>query len=179
MIDPFNERQLQSESYDVTIGTQLTVRNKEIFCLDISNGESIERSYQHMDIPREGYTVSPKEYVFVSIAERLKLPNNITAHLRPKTQYTRLGLWVSGQHCNSTYSGFLKIGLYNVTDYPIRIYAGYPIAQLVFEELDGAPSEEKLYKNREDAQFGGEDGHFRSPRFENGYLDAVWNKMLE
>lgn len=62
------------------------------------------------------------------------MPDDITVHLRPKTRYTRLGLLVTDQHCNSTYSGHLRIGLFNATEYPIHIYPGYTIAQLVFEK---------------------------------------------
>ena len=41
LITPFEEENLQSESYDVTIGTELTVMKKEIRCLDISKQDDI------------------------------------------------------------------------------------------------------------------------------------------
>lgn len=102
LITPFAEENLQSESYDVTIGKEITIMKKEIRCLDISRQDDIDGIYQHIDISEKGYTISPKEYLLVSLGENLKLPNNLTAHLRPKTGYIRLGLIVSGQHCNST-----------------------------------------------------------------------------
>ncbi len=86
--------------------------------------------------------------VLVSLCENICLPSNVTAHLRPKTRYTRLGLLVSDQHCNSTYNGKLSIGLFNATEYPIRIRKGYTIAQLIFEELVSEPSENKQYENK-------------------------------
>ena len=110
LITPFEEENLQSESYDVTIGTELTVMKKAIRCLDISKQEDIDSAYQHIDFSSEGYIISPKEYVLVSLEEKIKLPDNLTAHVRPKTRYTRLGLIVGDQHCNSTYAGHLRIG---------------------------------------------------------------------
>ena len=107
LITPFEEENLQSESYDVTIGTELTVMKKAIRCLDISKQEDIDSAYQHIDFSSEGYIISPKEYVLVSLEEKIKLPDNLTAHVRPKTRYTRLGLIVGDQHCNSTYAGHL------------------------------------------------------------------------
>ncbi len=179
LIVPFSEDNLQSESYDVTIGSEITVMRKEIRCLDISKQEDIDGIYQHIDISKEGYTISPGEYVLISLGETVKLPNNLTAHLRPKTRYTRLGLVVSDQHCNSTYAGHLRIGLFNATGYPIRIHSGYTIAQLVFEELDGVPSEEKLYENKQNAHYQHENGVFRGAKFDDGYLNSLWDKILE
>ena len=178
LITPFAEENLQSESYDVTIGKEITIMKKEIRCLDISSQDDINGIYQHIDISEKGYTISPKEYLLVSLGENLKLPNNLTAHLRPKTRYIRLGLIVSGQHCNSTYTGHLRIGLFNATDYPIRIHSGYTIAQFVFEELECVPSSEKLYENKENAHYQNENGGFRGANFDDSYLDALWDKIL-
>lgn len=179
LITPFVEKNLQSESYDVTIGNELTVMRKEIRCLDLSRQEDIDGIYQHVDISKDGYTISPKEYILVSLRESLKLPNYLTAHLRPKTRYTRLGLLVGNQHCNSTYSGYLRIGLFNAADYPIRIYSGFTIAQLVFEELAGVPSSDKLYENKCNAHYQNENAEFRGAKFDDEYLDSLWDKILE
>lgn len=177
LIAPFCEEHLQSESYDVTIGTEITVMKKEIRCLDISEQGGIDGIYNHIDISGDGYTISPKEYVLVSLGETIKVPNNLTVHLRPKTRYTRLGLIVSDQHCNSTYTGHLRIGLFNATEYPIRIHTGFAIAQL--EELDGVPSSEKLYENKKNAHYQNENGAFRGAKFDDVFLDAIWDKILD
>ena len=178
LIVPFNERNLQSESYDVTIGTEITELSKEIHCIDISKQETVDNIYINIDISENGYIISPKQYLLVSLRETLKVPDDITVHLRPKTRYTRLGLLVTDQHCNSTYSGHLRIGLFNATEYPIHIYPDYTIAQLVFEELEEVPSSEKLYKNREDVHYQNENGAFRGAKFDDKFLDSIWDEML-
>ena len=178
LIVPFNESNLQSESYDVTIGTEITDLSKEIHCIDISKQETVDNIYINIDISENGYIISPKQYLLVSLRETLKVPDDITVHLRPKTRYTRLGLLVTDQHCNSTYSGHLRIGLFNATEYPIHIYPDYTIAQLVFEELEEVPSSEKLYKNREDVHYQNENGAFRGAKFDDKFLDSIWDEML-
>lgn len=178
LIVPFNESNLQSESYDVTIGTEITELSKEIHCIDISKQETVNNIYINIDISENGYIISPKQYLLVSLRETLKVPDDITVHLRPKTRYTRLGLLVTDQHCNSTYSGHLRIGLFNATEYPIHIYPDYTIAQLVFEELEEVPSSEKLYKNREDVHYQNENGAFRGAKFDDKFLDSIWDEML-
>ena len=178
LIVPFNESNLQSESYDVAIGTEITELSKEIHCIDISKQETVDNIYINIDISENGYIISPKQYLLVSLRETLKVPDDITVHLRPKTRYTRLGLLVTDQHCNSTYSGHLRIGLFNATEYPIHIYPDYTIAQLVFEELEEVPSSEKLYKNREDVHYQNENGAFRGAKFDDKFLDSIWDEML-
>lgn len=159
LIDPFSEEALQSESYDLSIGAHIAVLKKEVRCLNLYDQEEVDRIYEELDLPVSGYTLSPKQYVLVPLKEKVCIPENITAHIRPRTRFTRLGLLVSDQHCNSTYTGKLQLGLFNATDYAVKIYPGIKIAQIVFEELRSVPSEQKMYKNKWDAAYQGED-HF-------------------
>lgn len=178
LISPFEEQNLQSESYDVTLGNQIAVQKKEIRCLDIADPK-IDASYSQSEMDADGYVISPKEYVLVSLQEHITLPENLTAHLRPKTSFTRLGLIVSGQHCNSTYSGVLWVGLFNATNYPIRIHKGFSIAQIVFEQLVDIPSPDKQYKSKKNAHYQGEDGEFRGAKFDAALLDDIWSNLLK
>lgn len=157
LIEPFSEDALQSEAYDLAIGTEIEVLKKDVRCLSLLEQESIDSMYEEIDLAVSGYIISPKEYILVSLKEKVSLPDNITAHIRPRTRFTRLGLIVSDQHCNSTYSGKLRIGIFNATDYPIKIFPGIRIAQMVFEELKSKPSEEKMYKNKKNAVYQGEE----------------------
>ena len=129
-----------------------------------------------MELPASGYVLSPKEYVLVSLNENIALPESITAHIRPRTRFTRLGLLVSDQHCNSTYEGNLKLGLFNATDYAIKIFPGVRIAQIVFEELKSTPSSEKMYKNKVNAVYQNEQefrGAVASKKLEDKVAEAV------
>lgn len=157
LIVPFSEEPLQSESYDLSVGTTISIFKKEVKCLDLKMQDEIDGIYEEVELPLSGYTLSPKEYIIASLKEKISLPENITAHIRPRTRFTRLGLIVSDQHCNSTYSGNLKLGIFNATDYAIKIIPDLRIAQIVFEELKSTPSEEKLYKNKQNAMYQNED----------------------
>lgn len=179
MIVPFVEENLQSESYDVTLGSKITVFKKEVCCLDVAEQNDIENIYEEFEIAKDGYVLSPKEYILVSLAERINLPENVSAHIRPKTRYTRLGLIVSNQHCNSTYCGNLRIGIFNATDYAIRIRKGYTIAQLIFNELSEVASIEKQYKNKINSHYQNENEKLRGAKFDDALLTKVWKEILE
>lgn len=156
MIVPFNEEALQSESYDLAIGNRIAILRKELRCIDATLQSDLDSMYDERELSLAGYVLSPKEYVIVSINEIVRMPENVTAHIRPRTRFTRMGLIVSDQHCNSTYEGNLKIGLFNATDFAIKIFPGVKIAQIVFEELKEKPSDEKLYRNKKDAAYQNE-----------------------
>jgi dCTP deaminase len=176
LISPFEEVSLQSESYDLAIGNRIAVLKKEVRCIDVTVQEDIDAIYDEKDLPISGYVISPKEYVLVSMKERINLPDTITAHIRPRTRFTRLGLLVSDQHCNSTYAGTLRVGLFNATDYAIKIFPGVKIAQIIFEELKSKPSTEKLYKNKPNAAYQNEErfiGGIAAEEFDITVADAV------
>lgn len=179
IIEPFNEENLQSESYDVTIGEKITVMKKEIHCIDLLNQSSIDTIYDEINLDKSGYVISPKEYLLISLKEKITVPEGITAHIRNKTRFVRLGLLIADQHCNSTYSGHLRLGVFNATDYPIKIYPGLSIAQIIFETLDGKPTEEKLYSNKTNARYQNENGKFIGAKFDDLDLDEMWRKMLK
>ena len=145
LIENFNEDALQSESYDLSIGSTFSKYSSDFKIVDLDNQVSIDNAYISSPIPPSGYILGPKEYILVSIQEKITLPQNITAHVRPRTKFTRIGLIISSQHCNSSYSGNLNLGLFNVNPFAIVIHSGMKIAQIVFEELKSVPSKEKQY----------------------------------
>ena len=87
IIEPFNEENLQSESYDVTIGEKITVMKKEIHCIDLLNQSSIDTIYDEINLDKSGYVISPKEYLLISLKEKITVPEGITAHIRNKTRF--------------------------------------------------------------------------------------------
>lgn len=156
LISPFVEEDLQSESYDLSIGKEISTFKNDVRYIDLANQDEIDKSYVTTILPDSGYELLPKEYIMVELKETITLPNNLTAHIRPRTKFTRVGLLVSDQHCNSTYSGVLRLGLFNATNSVIKIQPGLKIAQIVFEELKEIPTEDKLYMNKKNASYQNE-----------------------
>lgn len=84
LITPFDEDSLQRESYALSIGNTLMIFKKEIRCLNLSDHSEIDDIYEEIDIPLSGYVLSPKDYVLVTLKERITIPEYITAHIRPR-----------------------------------------------------------------------------------------------
>ena len=164
MIQPFSEEQLQGASYDVSMFGSVTKLKDMGSIIDPADDVDDDTMYEKLFVEEDGYLLSPGGFVLVGLTERICLPDNIVAHIRPRTRFTRNGILVSDQHCNPAYSGALQIGLYNAGVNAFRLRKGLKIAQLVFEELSSVPESGKLYRNKKDAAYNDE-SEFRGSRF--------------
>lgn len=155
MITPFEERNLQSVSYDITAGNIARVFNRLSDPIDLNDKENIKLTYCEIDIT-DGYLIKPNEYMLVKSGEKYTLPDDIAAYARPRTTLSRLGLILTPQHFNPSFSGYIYYGLLNVTPNILKIYPGTSIGQIVFEKVYGALDKKNLYKNKTSAQYQNE-----------------------
>lgn len=94
LIAPFNEKHLQSASYDVTLGDGIQEIVAMSGVVNLLDQRTVESVYDSVDISN-GYILKPGQFVLCKIAERIELPDNIAAHIMPRTRFTRFGLLVS------------------------------------------------------------------------------------
>lgn len=182
MLVPFDERKLQAASYDISSGNVAVVYTPVDRPIDLRNKELVELVTRKVNITN-GYHIKPHEYILVKTKERFSIPANMTAHIRPRTTFTKLGLTVSDQHMNPAFQGYLYLGLYNTTPNIIDIYPDLTIAQMVFEKIAGEITEEKLYDHKKNAKYQNED-EFIVPKYdslnahERNKVDSVINKIF-
>lgn len=155
MITPFEESNLQSVSYDITAGNIAHVFNRLSNPIDLNDKENIKLTYCEIDITG-GYLIKPNEYILVKSGEKYTLPDDIAAYTRPRTTLSRVGLLLTPQHFNPSFSGYIYYGLLNVTPNILKIYPGTSIGQIIFEKVYGALDERNLYKNKASAQYQNE-----------------------
>lgn len=172
LITPFVEGQLQGASYDITIDDEIIYINPLANIVDISNKQQLDCIYKKERIPPEGFLLMPHNYILTTLRETFYVPKDLTAHIRPKTRFIRIGLMISGQHINPDSICKLNIGLYNMTFNPIRLYSGISIGQIVFEEMYECPSDEKLYKTKKDAHYS-QDIDFVGAKFEDEFTSFI------
>lgn len=178
MIQPFSEEQLQGASYDVSMSGTIAVLKETGGIIDPTVAVDEESLYEKINVDKNGYLLSPGNFVLVSLNEKISLPNNIIAHIRPRTRFTRNGILIADQHCNPTYTGILQIGLFNAGVNAFKLKKGLKIAQLVFEELSSVPEESKLYKNQKNAAYNNE-FEFRGAKFDINTLSEEGRKLYD
>lgn len=182
LLEPFEENRLQAVSYDISSGNIAMVYQSLDVAVDLRNKNQVEQAMRKVDITK-GYHIKPGEYLLVKTKEKFAIPANLTAHVRPRTTFTKFGLVISDQHMNPNFKGYLYLGLYNATPNIIDIYPDLIVAQMVFEEVSGDISEEKLYDRKKDAKYQNEDD-FIAPQYDNlsdhekAEIDGIINKIL-
>lgn len=152
MIENYNEENLQAVSYDICASNVIQVFNRIQGTVDLRSKESIKLSNKEVFIDY-GYKIMPGEYILVKTKEKFNMTDDLTGHIRPRTTFTRLGLILSDQHINPTFSGHLYLGFLNATPNAIEIFPGLIIGQIVFERIDGEISDNLLYKNKKNAKY--------------------------
>lgn len=165
LLTPFDEDRLQAVSYDISSGDVIVAYQVFNSSVDLRNNEQIRLATREVNISK-GYHIKPGEYILVKTREKFHIPANLTAHVRPRTTFTKIGLLLSAQHMNPNFTGYLYLGLYNATPNIIDIYPDLTIGQMVFEEVCGSITESKLYDRKKDAQYQDED-QFISPRLDD------------
>lgn len=150
--------QLQPHSVDLRLGFTFMV--PKLWQVTAKGREALNLDYFHLDRPQyfeimelekgNFFEILPQEYIMVSTLESVKLPNNLTAVLYPRSSVNRKGLSVDlSGIVNAGYEGQLVIPLKNNTRaQTIRLYPGERFCQIVFEELSHPvePSKSKYHK---------------------------------
>jgi deoxycytidine triphosphate deaminase/tetrahydromethanopterin S-methyltransferase subunit G len=134
MIDPFDPDNLKPAAYELTVGEEYSLAGKRCTLSD-------EPGKNGVDIP-------PYEVIIVRTRELVNLPRFIIArwNIRVKWAYEGL-LWVGGPQVDPGWVGHLSCPIYNLSNKPVRIRLGEPIAVMDFVKTTPfAPNKSKPYE---------------------------------
>lgn len=146
-IAPFNEEQLNANSYDLTLHNELLVYEEVVLDLKQPN------RYRRIEIPPSGLVLSPNQIYLARTVEHTET-NNLVPMIEGRSSLGRLGLFVhvTAGIGEAGFRGFWTLEMFAVQ--PIRIYAGIQICQILYHELTGKVTENRTskYQNNHDIQ---------------------------
>jgi dCTP deaminase len=137
-IKPFSDEFLQPASYDLHLdNTLLTFDTEEVRIIDVMKPVDDFMIKTIID-NKSGYVIKPNQLVLANVVEITGVDSKHVGRLEGKSSLARIGLIIHAT------AGFLDPGnklrltleMVNLSQLPIRIYAGMKIAQIAFEELD-------------------------------------------
>ncbi len=146
IIEPFDEKQINSNSYNLKLHNELLVYKDHE--LDMKKDNGIER----IIIGEEGFLLEPGRIYLARTLERLET-HNLVPFLEGRSSIGRLGLHVHitaglGQVGSK---GYWTLELQAIQ--PLRIYPGIQICQIYFSEIKGDfSSYSNKYFNSRDIQ---------------------------
>jgi len=146
VIEPFDRNNLGSNSYDVRLGKYLAVYKDRV--LDARQHNQIEE----IVIGEEGYVLQPNT-LYLGVTEEYTETHHHVPFLEGKSSIGRLGI-----HIHATAGkgdvGFCNTWTLEITvAQPVRIYAGMPIGQLIYFEVDGEVI--NSYNKKPNAKYNG------------------------
>lgn len=117
IIAEYNESNVNSISYDLTLDIVCDKEGKELSV----------------------YELSPGETVFVKTLEKLKIPDDILGRIAEKNSRMRQGLVVAGPHYQPGHITYAFLRVSNISEKVIELSKGMKIAQIIFEQLSSVP----------------------------------------
>ncbi len=141
-----------SDAVDLRLGTHFIIpkgHRTALFCPGLT---SPERLYDEAYVPFGEFLILPAHHtVLAATLEYIKLPIDMSGLVLTKSSWARTFITVeSAPWIHPLYRGCLTLEIANVSNTPIVLYPGYPIAQLVLlygariyskEELDVAETD--------------------------------------
>ena len=147
VIDPFDDRQLNPNSYNVRLHNELLVYEEIVLDMRRPN------RFRRYTIPEEGLVLSPNQLYLGRTMERTET-YNLVPMLEGRSSVGRLGLFVhvTAGFGDVGFRGYWTLEMFAVQ--PIRVYPGVEIAQLFYHTIEGSVSEYDggKYQNNRDIQ---------------------------
>lgn len=144
VIKPFDEKSLGTNSYDIHLGNTLAVYVDEI--LDAKKHNDIK----YIVIPEEGYILQPGK-LYLGVTKEYTETHKHVPFLEGKSSSGRLGMQIHSTAGKGDV-GFCNYWTLEISCLqPIKVYAGMPIAQIFYFEID--QNIIRRYGNKENAKY--------------------------
>ena len=146
-IEPFNEQQLNPNSYNLRLHDELLVYEEII--LDMKRPSR----YRRITIPPEGLVLQPSQLYLGRTVEYTET-RNLVPMLEGRSSVGRLGLFVhvTAGFGDVGFCGFWTLEMFAVQ--PVRIYPGVQVCQVFYHTVEGALTEytKGKYQHNKDIQ---------------------------
>jgi len=147
VIEPFDEGQLNPNSYNLRLHNELLVYEEIV--LDMRRPNRFGRDV----IPEDGLVLNPNQLYLGRTGERTETRNYVPM-LEGRSSVGRLGLFVhiTAGFGDVGFRGFWTLEMFAVQ--PVRVYPGVPICQVFYHTLQGVVTEyhSDKYQNNQDIQ---------------------------
>jgi len=138
LITPFKNENLRGSSYDLTVGDEYYIGQSE----DVL---SLETQPLKKD---QTFTIPPHAVCFILTAEKINLPQDITAKVSLRMTHIYDGMVLTSQPpFDPGYSGKVIVMLHNLSSTPVHLKSGERVATIEFSKLLNAPLQLKTHRS--------------------------------
>lgn len=147
LIEPFNPEQVAPASYDVRLGNDFKVFQRDATpYIDLEDPADITHDVHVAD--GEYFLLHPGEFILGVTKEIVNMPDNLVSRIEGKSSVGRLGLMVhvTAGYIDPGFRGAVTMEMAGLHPLPIKLRPGKLIAQLSFTEMTSAAA--KPYQGR-------------------------------
>jgi len=141
MIEPFAESVSGQGviSYGLSAyGYDMRISNKfKIFCGNELIDPKSQSSEMYKDIASDVFELPAHSSILARSVEYLRIPRDIITITIGKSTYARCGVLVNVTPFEPEWEGYVTISIFNISNYPVKLYGGEGIAQVLFMSGDG------------------------------------------
>lgn len=144
LILPYTEKQLNPNSYDVTL-QDIIIVYEQVCSRNVvgyaDGGDHTLHGVYTKRVKIDGYyMLQPGQFALGATVEKISLPNNMMARFDGKSSLGRLGLCthVTAGFIDAGFIGTITVELKNENSFPILLKPGMRIGQVSFEYLNDA-----------------------------------------
>lgn len=167
LIEPYEERLIQPNSYDVRLADRFSWHEDSEDIIDPYAPDTVLAGVKQT--VQDSIVLNPYEFILGATLEALCLPDDIVGQLTGKSSLARLGVMV---HVTAGFidAGFshppaqITLEILNVGNRPVRLHAGMSIGQMVFTRT--APCELPYHK-KPGAKYNGQQAAAHSKYYLN------------
>jgi len=130
VIDPFDESNLNPNSYNLSLHDELMVYEEVV--LDMRKANLVRR----VPLPPEGLVLRPNQLYLGRTVERTET-HNLVPMIEGRSSVGRLGLFVhvTAGFGDVGFCGYWMLEMFAIQ--PVRIYPGVPICQIFYHDIRG------------------------------------------
>lgn len=133
IVDPLLEEHIRPAAIDLTLHENFRVfRNNSHTHIDVREEFDVT---ELVKANKDGSVIiHPREFILGSTKEVITLPNNLIGLLEGRSSLGRIGLIIhaTASFVQPGFSGYLTFEMSNISNLPIKLYAGMRVAQIAF-----------------------------------------------
>ncbi len=131
LIKGFSDKCMSGAGYDLRVGKIYRIKSGATLGVRARENPEVE------EINLETFVIYPNEYVLVETHEEVNMPDYLIARILPRSTVFRSGCLLTTALVDPGYKGTLTMGLKNISNYEFKLEKLAPIAQIVFEKVEG------------------------------------------
>ena len=151
IITPFQEKVkcpisygAEPNGYTLSLSDEFWIPSDRGIVLDPFNKTDSQKVFDI--IHADSIILEPKHFILAKSKEYIKMPNNVSAIALTKSTYARIGVFANITTIDAGWEGYLTIEIANIGNLPVKIYADYGIAEMIFMEHENTEGYEGNYQ---------------------------------